>query len=49
MTFWECFIRLLPFALGIFFLFGVIYPVSMVIWYKLSGSELSVREILKQI
>lgn len=49
MSYIECFIKLLPFALGFCFVFGVVYPVAMVIWYKLTGSELSVREILKQI
>lgn len=45
----ECFLTLLPLVLVPFFVFGVLYPVAMVIWYKLSGSELTVREILRRI
>ena len=49
MTFMECLITLLPFALVPLFIFGVLYPAAMVIWYKLSESELTVREILRRI
>ena len=49
MTYMECFLVLC--ALGAIpgFLFGFVYPAAMVIWYKLAGSGLSVKEILKQI
>lgn len=43
-------ILLLFFTLvGVGFIFGVIYPLSMVIWYKLSGSKMTIREILRRI
>ena len=49
MTYIECFFVLSLFAIGLAFIFGVAYPAVMVIWYKLSGSELSVNEILRRI
>lgn len=49
MTYIECFLIISAFGLGIVGLFGVGYPLAMVIWYKLTGSELSVREILRRI
>ena len=49
MSFWECFWSLMPYVAGLVIFFGVIYPAAMVIMYKLAGSKLSVREILKKI
>ncbi|MBQ7119854.1 MAG: hypothetical protein IJO09_06530 [Oscillospiraceae bacterium] len=49
MTFMQCFIKLLPYAIGLCSLFGIIYPISMIILYKLSGSGISIREILRRI
>ena len=49
MTFWQCFIALMPFVLAAVLFFGVGYPVAMVVIYKASGSRMSIREILKRI
>lgn len=49
MTYAECFLVLSIFAACLAFFFGVVYPMAMVMWYKLSGSELSVKEILRRI
>lgn len=49
MTFWQCFISLMPFVAAAVLVFGVVYPAVMVVIYKASGSRLSIREILKRI
>ncbi len=49
MTFWECFLALLPFIAALWGVFGIVYPVVMVILYKLAGSGLTVKEILRRI
>ena len=49
MTFWQGFISLMPFVLAAVLIFGAGYPLAMVMWYKLRGSGLSIREILKRI
>lgn len=49
MTFWQCFISLMPFVLAAVLFFGIVYPAVMIAVYKVSGSRLSIREILKRI
>lgn len=49
MSFWECFLRLIPYAAGLVILVGVGYPAAMVSMYKLAGSKLPVKEILRRI
>jgi hypothetical protein len=49
MTFWQCFISLMPFVLAAGLFFGVVYPAVMIVIYKLGGSRLSIREIMKRI
>ncbi len=49
MTFWDCFIKLQYFVILIGVLFGVVYPAVMVVLYKLAGSKLSIKEILRRI
>lgn len=49
MTFWQCFISLMPFVLAAGVFFGVVYPAVMIVIYKSSGSRMSIREIIKRI
>ncbi len=49
MTFMSCFMFLAPWLMGVCVAFGVVYPAVMVAMYKLCGSKLSIREILKRI
>ena len=49
MTFWQCFISLMPFVLAAVLFFGVVYPAVMIAIYKLGGSRMSIREIMKRI
>ena len=45
----ECFFILLPYIVGIWAIFAVVYPLTMIAAYKLTGKKLTVREILKKI
>ena len=49
MSYWSCFFTLLPFIAALWGVFGIVYPVVMVILYKIAGSGLSITEILRRI
>jgi|GEM_PF-2246118 len=49
MSYIECFLMMCAFGAGIGVVFGVLYPLAMVAYYKITKSGLTVREILKRI
>ena len=45
----ECFMILLPFALGAVALFGIVYPAVMVALYRLAGGKRPIKDIIGRL